>query len=1588
MSSVDERVVQMRFENSQFKKGAQETQKALNDVNSAVDSAGKGGGLLSLSSNMQRVSLTASKMAVVTTTALATITNRAVNAGVNMAKSLTFDPIKAGMAEFESLLTKQNVIMNATGKSGKEVKKVLNDLNTYSDKTIYSFSDMTSAITKFTNAGVPLEQASKSIKGIANAAAFAGANSEEAGRGMYAFSQAMSAGYIGLQDWNQVENANMGTQTFKNTLLKAAEAAGTLTKKGNGYVTASGKFVSSTKGWRDSLQEQWATTEVMNKALGKYADTSTEFGKKAFKSAQEVRTFSAFMDTLKESLGSGWAGIFYTLSGGLKESTERWTAMSNAVGKVVNAFFNFAQANALAFKKAGGMDSLLNGIKNIASPIVALLKAVGTAWAAAFPSKQGGVGKSVAGLAKGFEALTTPLAWLAKGITALTAPLTAFFSILKIGVTIVKRGVGAVVDFVAQIGSVFNFKAPSVSGGLLGWIKNLVAAIGDAATQMNDLLKKGDSVKSAFMSSFSNIKMPSFGKINAPDVSGATNSVKSMQGMSNPLSKMSGSFKGVGDGFNDLGQKATASANKVSDAAQAIGNALKKAWDYISGYFKDMTAEDIVGSFNVAVLTTLAISITKFLNTLSDGIAGFAGTGDAFKEALGAVATGAKSLQTQARAKLILNIGIAFGILAASLFLLSLIPMEKMGVALAGMAGAVLLMSVVMSRLTKTVEKLDGKGINLKLAAVSFAILMLAGALLFMALAFKVMDGVGMDGVAKGLLTIVVVLKMFETVGNTAEGAAGKIMAAATAIGIMSVSMAVLAGALLLFKFIDWADLGKAGVALAALTASVAALAAIPYEGIAKVGLAMLTASTGMVALALALIMFKVVDWESMVKAGITLLGLTLALAALAIVGTPDKVAGFVAIAGAMVLMSAALIMLNAVDWESIGKMAVVLTVLLIAFAAFAAIMYLAAPIVPVIALLGLAMLALGAGLLAFSAAMAIAMTLAAAGVAAFAALGVGAAVAVGMFMQTLAAEAPILSKAVRTMLQAIIDTIVGAVPMIIDGIKRLWMAIVRELEGKDKAEKMDKTGKDWIERMADAIVEYIPKIVKAAVRIVTAFLNSLAENLGSIIQAGANLIIAFIQGVGQENARIADAAMKTVIDFINAMADSIENNTAKLVAAMANLGTAMIRGLIQGVRDMAGEALSEISGLAQGMVDKARSLLKIFSPSRVFRDIGKFLVQGLTNGIQSTASSAIVAVASMVSGQIAVASQYVSKFIQDLDQRAIAARAKADGLAAAAKKAQAEAKKTKSKADDRAANQMAKRAEQAAKQADAAESKAEAAKAQAERNEQYNDASTIDKARMRSEDAQNQLDAAKEAEKKAASSRTRAKALREQASRRGIIAKERKALLAEAKKAEANAKSYAISANSHIEAARKAANDAIALQKKAGSEAANAIQQAWDDQAKAGEESEKYDKMTDAEKAEYRRKQAEELQKKADEDLKKAKELAYKDLEAANALAQQAMDEAEQARQYKNEAESLSSSATQGTGSVTGTVVNLEPTEAAALSMSSYSDLYSAATAAAAAESTVQFNQYNTSPESLSPIEIYRQTNNLFKYAADKLAS
>lgn len=1630
MSSTDNRVVKMQFDNDEFKRRAAETKTSLADLNKAVDSTGKNKGLLDLNSNMQRVSVTASKMAVVTTTALATITNKVVNAGLQMAKSLTLDPIRQGFSEYESLLTKQNVIQNATGKSAKFVKGILNELNAYSDKTIYSFGNMTDAITKFVNAGVPLKTSVTTIKGIANAAAFAGASSEEANRAMYAFSQSMSLGFIQLQDWNQIENANLGTQKFKNTLLEAGVAAGTLRRQGDGFVTASGKYVSATKGWRDGLQEQWATTEVLNKALGKYADTNTKLGKKAFQSAQEVRTFTAFIDTLKESIGSGWSQIFTALIGNLKQSTKMWTGLSNAIGGGVKSFFDWLSTALTTWRAMGGFEKTMEGFKNILAPLGAIFDVIGTALRKAFPNSGSGSGKALYGLSVAFAAITKPLDLLAKLIRLLTNPLAVFFQIVKIGATGLKEIVGFIADFIKGVAGAVDLKAPS-SGGFLGWIKDVGSAIANAIDQISKMIDKGKSLGDAFKSVHFDLpslpslpSLPDLGGILGGGGGGSAGKGKSaLAGLVAPLQGIDLDFNKITSGFKAVGSSAKDGGGKVVSAGEAMGNALGKVWNWFKKFMGDFNFDDLIASFNLAILATFMLSISRFFNALTKSFTGFAGIGESVNGVLLGAGDALKSFQTQARAKLILNIAIALGILAVALWVLSRIPMKDLAVSLVAMGITFKILNKSMESLTDMIKAMDGAKLSLNLIALSVALVAFAGAMVLLALAMLIMNRVDFKSIIKGMATMFALVKAMETLGNLSKAAAKNMISGGIAIALVAGSMLVLAAALLAFKLVDWESMGKAGVALAGVALAVGLLALIPYEGIAKVGLALLTSSVGMIAIATALIMFQAVKWESIGKLAVVLVALTLALAAITVLGGPASVSGLVSLAGAMIGLALAGLILNKVNWSSLAKMGVVLLGLVVAVALFATILtvflYAIAPVAPVLMGLALAFALLGVGLLAFAGAMAIAMTLGAAGTAVFAALATGAAVAIAVFLQTLASEAPIMKDSFLKILQSLIDTIVEAVPMIIDGIKRLWAAIKKELGGDDKKQGVKDTGKSWMSNLMDGLKEKIPQIVEKAKDIAIAFLKKLASKADDIALMGVTFLIAFIRGLGKKAGQITDAAadliiklanglkdgivkivnagIKLIADFLHQLASAIRNGSAAIggglkdvLDAMKDVGVDMVKGLIGGIGEMAGDALKAMGDLAGNMIKKAKDKFKIFSPSKVFESIGMFLVKGLTNGIQQNAASAITAVASMVSGQIAVANEYVSAFIQKLDQQAIDARAKADGLAAAAEKAAKAAKMTKGKKDDKAAERLQKEADAASAAADAAEARAEAEKARQDRAEQFADASLIEKAQMRSEDAQNQLDAAKAAEAKAASEVAQANALDRQAKAKGVSAAERKRLEKQADELRKQAAADAARANKLLAAAKASAADALKYQKLAGDEAAAAFQAAFDADAKAAADQAAYEKMTDAEKAAFRRQQAEELQAKAQADLTKAKELAYTDLEAANALAQQAQDEANQARQYLNDAASLEVSAQQGTGSsaggVLGTVVNLEPTDAAAVAMNDYAKLYDAASAAAAATKTVEFNQYNTSPEPLSPTEVYRQTNNLLTNASDRL--
>lgn len=432
--TIDERIVEMQFNNQQFEQNVKVSMSTLDKLKQALNfGKGKNGfddlnasarkfDMSGVSNAVTEVHSKFSALEIVGVTALVNIANQAVNTGKRMLSSLTIAPISQGFQEYELKMGSVQTIIASTGEKLSTVNKYLEDLNTYSDKTIYSFRDMTSNIGKFTNAGVKLKDAVAAIKGVSNVAAVSGANAAEASRAMYNFSQALSSGAVKLIDWKSIENANMSTVEFKETLLDTAVALGTVTKEADGYKTTTtnlqGKVsdvFTSTKGFNEALAHQWMTTEVLTQALELYSTDVRELSKqekddyekrlrrrgftaeqieayeklgiKAADAATEVKTFSMLMDTLQEAVGSGWAQTWEILFGDFEEAKKLWTEINNVVGGFIDR--QSKARNDLLKAWAGdefkGREKVITGLSNAFQVLRNVIKPVSDAFAILFP---------------------------------------------------------------------------------------------------------------------------------------------------------------------------------------------------------------------------------------------------------------------------------------------------------------------------------------------------------------------------------------------------------------------------------------------------------------------------------------------------------------------------------------------------------------------------------------------------------------------------------------------------------------------------------------------------------------------------------------------------------------------------------------------------------------------------------------------------------------------------------------------------------------------------------------------------------------------------------------------------------------------------------------------------------------------------------------------------------------------------------------------------------------------------------------------------------------------------------------------------
>lgn len=270
--TIDQKVVEMQFENEKFEKGVNESmssidklKKSLNFDESAkglegLNSAAKGVSLESLTNSVNQTKSAFSLLEAAAAVALGNIISQAAEAGFHLAKSLSIDQIVSGWNKYAEETTAVQTIMNATGDSIKNVEEQLARLSWFADETSYSYTDMTSNVGKFTSQSIKLENAVTEMQGIATWAALSGAGVDKASRAMYNLSQALGLGAVRVQDWMSIENANMATAEFKQLAIDAAVAVGTLSKENGRYFTNLDKHSEVTvANFRSTLEKNWFT---------------------------------------------------------------------------------------------------------------------------------------------------------------------------------------------------------------------------------------------------------------------------------------------------------------------------------------------------------------------------------------------------------------------------------------------------------------------------------------------------------------------------------------------------------------------------------------------------------------------------------------------------------------------------------------------------------------------------------------------------------------------------------------------------------------------------------------------------------------------------------------------------------------------------------------------------------------------------------------------------------------------------------------------------------------------------------------------------------------------------------------------------------------------------------------------------------------------------------------------------------------------------------------------------------------------------------------------------------------------------------
>ena len=1330
-SSIENRVVSLSFDNAAFKSKATESLSVIDKLKSSLDFGASGKSLSDLQSIASKftmdglhtaadgVSAKFVAMAAIAVTALSNITNKAIDAGINIAKALTINPLKDGLEEYETNMNSIQTILANTKSKGStldDVNRSLDQLNEYSDKTIYNFGEMARNIGTFTAAGVDLDTSVKSIKGIANVAAMSGSSSAQATTAMYQLSQAIAAGTVKLMDWNSVTNAGMGGEQFKSALFETGKALGTIkdvpmTQTFTEWEAAGNKF-------RETLSDEWLTSDVLTTTLaGISGDMSAaELSAKGFSDAQvvaiqemsatataaatEVKTASQMMGTLKEAIGTGWATSFRYIIGDFVEAKTLFTGLNNFFSGMINAQAE-ARNNLLAgWKWVGGRKVLMEGLIYSIGAVKTALDPVKQAFREVFPPM---TLLTLYGLTEKFRDFAQSLVMSAETSAKVKTIFTGVFSVFKIGVEIFK----GVISVLKNIGGIlFGFSDGVLSAG---------AGLGGLVVKLKNFLVEGGGIQTFFekingvVSKFGEVVAAARGKLG--ELFSGDNRSAALEKLGSVVDAVREKFSFLGEIWDKLGAGLDWITEKISglsvvgeksaDAAGAVGgtftsmrNTIKSVlgsiWDTVSSFFGSL-GDKIGGLFtensmsNVGkVLKTgiLAGILAALTSLIRNGMKLDFGMSDLIRSASGAfeeLGGTLKAFQLKVKADALLRIAAAMVLLTGSLVVLATVDPKALATSMGAMAvgfGQLVAAMAVLTRMESNPAKLAG---------LATSMILLSGAAAVLSVAVKMFSTMSWEEMARGLLGMLGVLQLMTMAAGFFAKSNKSFLKSAISLGVLSISLLFMAIPLKLFSMMSWEEMGRGLLAVAAtLGMFAAAVNLIPSEKIGRVSLSLAAFGFGLSMIHRAVTKFANMTNEDMVR-GFAGLGLSMGAVIATIKLLPKKeelqaaAVGILLVSAAMLVIAKAIQMVGGMSTEDAAKGVLALGSAMAIMVLSMNAMQEAAVGAPAILMIAGAMLVLGktlevignlsiaqliTGLVGMAAVLVI-LGAAAAALVAFPLL-IPALQAMGIVLGMIGLGFTLLGAGAYLTAKALVE-LGNAGESSISSLRKVLETIIGTIPG------MAKAFAEGVVSFLEVITKNAPKIIEGFTGILTMMLDQIIKIMPKIVEVFGAIIDALSVLVVEKSPELIAAGLTLLINFMTGIRDniglitqlameimtnfinSVTENIGTLAAAASNMMVAFLAAMAAHLQNVAEAGVQILAKLIEGIGQNIATLIGAVTNlmTTIMTAIGSMFWQIILTGV-TIVVKLIAGISNGLSLIATAAGDLITRLINDLTGQAL----------------------------------------------------------------------------------------------------------------------------------------------------------------------------------------------------------------------------------------------------------------------------------------------------------------------------------------------